>query len=86
MSATKIAATFRVSLTALMPKQPDRRSLEHFRPEVHAASVVEIIEIAQTDIPKAEANLYHPFAVPPIPRDTGLVGLGHGCTSTLGGR
>ena len=59
-------------------------SLEHFGPKVHAASVLEIIEVAETDIPVAEANLHHPFAVPPIPRDTGKagpVGLGHGCTS-----
>ena len=58
--------------------------LEHFGPNVHAASVVKIIEVAQTDIPVAEANLHHPFAVPPVPRDTGKagpVGLGHGCTS-----
>jgi hypothetical protein len=30
--------------------------------------------------------LHHPFAVPPIPGDTGKagpVGLGHGCTSML---
>ena len=61
-------------------------SLEHFGPKVHAASVVEIIEIAQTDIPGAEANLHRPFAVPPIPCDTrkaGPVSLGHGCTSIL---
>ena len=55
--------------------------LEHFGPNVHASSVVKIIEVAETDIPVAEANLHHPFAVPPIPRDTGKagpVGLGHG--------
>ena len=60
--------------------------LEHFGPNVHAASVVKIIEVAQTDIPVAEANLHHPFGVPPVPRDTGKagpVGLGHGCASTL---
>jgi hypothetical protein len=37
----------------------------------------------------AEANLHHPFAAPPVPRDAGKpVGLGHGCTSMLhkGGR
>ena len=58
--------------------------LEYFGPNVHAASVVKIIEVAQTDIPVAEANLHHPFAVPPIPCDTGKVrpiGLRHGCTS-----
>ena len=48
--------------------------LEHFGPNVHAASVVKIIEVAQTDIPVAEANLHHPFAVPPVPRDTGKAG------------
>jgi hypothetical protein len=59
-------------------------SLEHFGPKVHAASIVKIIEVAQTDIPVAEANLHHPFAVPPVPCDTGKagpVGLGHGFTS-----
>jgi len=49
---------------------------EHFGPEVDAASVVEIVEIARTDIPVAEANLHHPFAVPPIPRDTRKAGPG----------
>ena len=59
---------------------------EHFGPEVYAASVVKIIEVTQMDIPGAVANSHHPFAVPPIPRDTGKarpVGLGHGCTSML---
>jgi hypothetical protein len=59
---------------------------EHFDPKVHAASVVEIIEVAETDNPVAQANLHHPFAVPPIPCDAGKagpVGLGHGCTSML---
>jgi hypothetical protein len=58
--------------------------LEYFGPNVHAASVVKIIEVPQTDIPVADANLHHPFAVPPVPRDTrkaGPVGFGHGCTS-----
>jgi hypothetical protein len=59
---------------------------EHFGPKVYAASVVEIVEVAQMRMAVAEANLHHPFAVPLIPRDTGKVGpigLWHGCTSML---
>jgi hypothetical protein len=59
---------------------------EHLGPNVHAASVVEIIEVTQMDMALAEANLHPPFAVPAIPRDTGKagpVGLGHGRTSML---
>ena len=37
MSDTKIAASFRVSLTALMPKSPDRRSVAGSWLHYHAA-------------------------------------------------
>ena len=59
---------------------------KQFGPKVNSPRVVEIVEVAQMDIPGAEANLHHPFAAPPIPRDTGKarpVSLWHGCTSML---
>jgi hypothetical protein len=59
---------------------------KQFGPKVNPPRVVEIVDVAETDTAVAEANSHQPFAVPPIPRDTGKgrpVGLGHGCTSML---
>jgi len=44
---------------------------KQFGPKINPPRLIEIVEVAQTDTAAAEANSHQPFAVPPIPRDTG---------------